>query len=64
MASVRAPRSRTMSTERLVSVVVPDWLMATTSASAIDPSSAVSLIVKPLNSEALSAWTCTPGVFR
>jgi hypothetical protein len=30
MARVRAPRAATMSTVRLVSVVVPDWLMATT----------------------------------
>ena len=33
MATTRAPRARTRSTVRLVSVVVPDWLMATTSVS-------------------------------
>ena len=30
MATTRAPRARTRSTVRFVSVVVPDWLMATT----------------------------------
>ncbi len=30
MAIVLAPSARTISTVRLVSVVVPDWLMATT----------------------------------
>ena len=35
MAMTVAPRDRTRSTVRLVSVVVPDWLMATTSVSAI-----------------------------
>ena len=33
IAITMAPRDRTRSTVRLVSVVVPDWLMATTSVS-------------------------------
>ena len=35
MAMALAPLSRTISTVRFVSVVVPDWLMAMTSASAM-----------------------------
>ena len=54
MAITRAPRDRTRSTVRLVSVVVPDWLMATTSVSAMSWRSE-----KPDSSVAGSACTRT-----
>ncbi len=75
MAMTRAPRERTRSTVRLVSVVVPDWLMATTSVSAIDdrrpkPDSSVagrastrrSVSVVKRASPAASAWPATAAV--
>ena len=55
MARVCAPRALTMSTVRLVSVVVPDWLMATTRVSAMLVSPSPSASSKPESSEALRA---------
>ena len=52
MPMTGAPRARTRSTVRLVSVVVPDWLMATTSVSAMSGRSR-----KPDSSVAGSAST-------
>ena len=51
MASVLAPRPRTKSTVRLVSVVVPDWLMAITNVSDILSGLSCALILNPLNSD-------------
>lgn len=53
-----------MSTVRLVSVVVPDWLMATTNVSCMLVSASASLSSKPLSSEALRARNWMDGSAR
>ena len=75
MATTDAPRARARSTVRLVSVVVPDWLMATTSVSVMsaerwNPDSSVAVMARTMTPEpatatsmaAATAWPATAAV--